>query len=156
MKKQILILIILIPLFTFSQSSYKRNLCESVLKAVFEEKYDTPKFSIYSKDDVLVISCNYQITVSSSELAQKTDAIALMLYSTKQNNFKYFQDFSSRNIFNDILNEYKFIFFRTNYITSNLETLPVYYLLSLDEYNILKQNLTEKSFIEILHFIENK
>lgn len=156
MKKIILLVITLIPFFTFSQqSSYKRNLCESVIKTVFEEKYDTPKFSIYSKDDILVISCNYQITISSSELAQKTDVLTLMLYKTKQNNFKYFSDFSNRNIFNDVLNEYKYILFRTNYITSNLETVPVYYLLSLDEYKIINQSLTEKSFIEILHYIEN-
>lgn len=156
MKKLIFIVIALIPIFTFSQqSSYKRSLCESVLTTIFQEKYETPKFSIYSKDDVLVISSNYQITISSSELSQKTDALALMLYKTKQNNFQYFSAFSSRNIFNDILNEYKYILFRTNYITSNLETVPVYYLLSFDEYKIIKQNLTEKSFIEILHYVEN-
>ena len=156
MKKLILILFVFMPLFLFSQeSSFKRKLCESALESVFEEKYDAPKFSVYSKEDVLVISCNHQISLSSSDLAKKTDGIALMLNNTEQNNFKYFLDFSSINVFNDILNEYEYILFRTNYITSDLEKVPVYYLISLDQYKIISENLTEKDFIEILQYVEN-
>ena len=156
MKKLIFSLIISIPVLTFSQQSiYKKSLCESVIKTIFEEKYDGPKFEVYSKDDVLVISCNQQINISSSVLSQKDDAIAVMLFKTKQNDFQYFSDFSNRNIINDVLNEYKFILFRTNYIMSDLETLKLNYLLSLDEYKTLSQNVTEQKFTEILQFIEN-
>jgi len=156
MKKIIFIIIILIPVFSFSQqSSQKKILTEHVLKTVFEE-YDNPKFNIYSKDDVLVITCNYQIDISSSELIKKQETLLSMLYTTKQNNFQYFSAFSNRNIFNDILNEYNYILFRTNYITSNLETIRAYYLLSFDDYKNIQQDITEKSFIKILKYVENK
>lgn len=156
MKKLLSILIAMIPIFTFSQqSSYKKIMCENVLETIFEEKYDNPKFDVYTKDDVLVISCKSQVNISSTDLARKTEAIALMLYKTKQNNFQYFTDFSDRNIVKDVLNEYAFILFRTNYIMSDLETFQVNYLLSIDEYKNLNQNVTEQRFIEILQFIEN-
>lgn len=154
MKK--LILIFLFPVFLYSQhSTYKKTLCENSIAFILEEKYETPIFKVYSSDDILVISANSKIEVSSTQLAKQTETLQLILNKTKRNNFQYFSDFSNRNIFNDVLKEYKYIFFRTNYITTNLETISINFLFSFENYMIIKDNLNEKRFTEILEFIKN-